>query len=158
MTSIYEQAVTRLAEASGAEIEIGEDRIANIVVEERVVTLKPSDEAESALTAFTIVADRDDGASLPPAILERALVMNLFGAQTDGGHIGLFANTLFLSKTFAIEGMSPEALAEAFVALVRLADEIERELGGEEPSPGSTEAVPDDIPRIDFSLGGFMQV
>ena len=158
MTSIYEQAVARLADASGSEIEIGEDRIANIVVEERVVTLKPADDAESALTAFTIVADRDDGGTFPPETLERALAMNLFGAQTDGGHVGLFANTLFLSKTFAVEGMSPEALAEAFVALVRLADEIQRELAGEEPSQDGEEAVPDDVPPGGFVLGDFMQV
>ena len=159
MTSIYEHALTRLSEASGAAIELGEDRVANVVVEERVVTLKPSDEAESALTAFTIVAHRDDGGSFPAATLERALAMNLFGAQTDGGHIGLFGNALFLSKTFAVEGMSPEALAEELVVLVRLADEIGRELDGEEPSSGlDAQAVPDDMPRIGSAFGGFMQV
>ena len=50
MTTIYEQSLQRLSEASGSAIEIGEDRVANVVVEDRVITLKPSDEAESALT------------------------------------------------------------------------------------------------------------
>ena len=40
-----------------------------------------------------------------------------------GGHIGLFGGALFLSRTIAVEGMSPVALAEEFVALVRLAEE-----------------------------------
>lgn len=158
MTSIYEDAVTRLAEASGSQIEIGDDRIANIVVEDRVVTLKPADETESALTAFTIVAQQDDQGPFPPAVLERALALNLFGAQTDGGHIGLFGDALFLSKTIAVEGISPEALAEAFVTLVRLAGEIEGELGGEAPPQDRPEAVTDDMPRFDFAFGGLIQV
>lgn len=158
MTSIYEEAVTRLAEASGSQIEIGEDRIVNIMVEDRVVTLKPADEAESALTAFTIVAQQDGKEDFPPEVMARALALNLFGARTDGGHIGLFADALFLSKTVAVEGMSSEALAEAFVVLVRLAGEIERELGGETQSPGDAESAPDEMPLVDFALGGLMQV
>ena len=158
MTSIYEEAVTRLAEASGSQIEIGEDRIVNIMVEDRVVTLKPADEAESALTAFTIVAQQDGKEDFPPEVMARALALNLFGARTDGGHIGLFADALFLSKTVVVEGMSSEALAEAFVVLVRLAGEIEHELGGETQSPGDEESAPDEMPLVDFALGGLMQV
>ena len=163
MTTIYEQSLQRLSEASGSNIEIGEDRVANVVVEDRVITLKPSDEAESALTAFTVVARCDDSGRFPVDTLETALSMNLFGAQTMGGHIGLFGGALFLSRTIAVEGLSPEALAEEFVALVRLAEETERELGGAEDAQGGGESAAsavamEDIPRINFGLGGFMQV
>ena len=163
MTTIYEQSLRRLSEASGSDIEIGEDRVANIVVEDRVITLKPSDEAESALTAFTIVARCDDSGRFPADTLETALSMDLFGARTQGGHIGLFGGALFLSRTIAVDGLSPEALAEEFVVLVRLADEIERELGGAEDAQGGGESAAsavamEDIPRINFGLGGFMQV
>lgn len=163
MTTIYEQSLQRLSEASGSNIEIGEDRVANVVVEDRVITLKPSDEAESALTAFTVVARCDDSGRFPVDTLETALSMNLFGARTHGGHIGLFGGALFLSRTIAVEGLSPEALAEEFVALVRLAEETERELGGADDAQGGGESaaldpVPEDIPRLNFGLGGFMQV
>lgn len=163
MTTIYEQSLQRLSEASGSNIEIGEDRVANIVVEDRVITLKPSDEAESALTAFTVVARCDDSGRFPADTLETALSMNLFGARTMGGHIGLFGGALFLSRTIAVEGLSPEALAEEFVALVRLAEETERELGGAEDAQGGGESAAsagamEDIPHLNFGLGGFMQV
>lgn len=163
MTTIYEQSLQRLSEASGSDIEIGEDRVANVVVEDRVITLKPSDEAESALTAFTVVARCDDSGRFPVDTLETALSMNLFGARTMGWHIGLFGGALFLSRTIAVEGLSPEALAEEFVALVRLAEETERELGGAEDAQGGGESAAsavamEDIPRINFGLGGFMQV
>ena len=163
MTTIYEQSLQRLSEASGSNIEIGEDRVANVVVEDRVITLKPSDEAESALTAFTIVARCDDSGRFPVGTLETALSMNLFGARTMGGHIGLFGGALFLSRTIAVEGLSPEALAEEFVALVRLAEETERELGGAEDAQGGGESAAsavamEDIPHLNFGLGGFMQV
>ena len=163
MATIYEQSLQRLSEASGSTIEIGEDRIANVVVEDRVITLKPSDETESALTAFTIVAHCDDSGRFPVDTLEKALALDLFGARTHGGHIGLFGGALFLSRTIAVDGLSPEALAEEFVALVRLANEIERELGGAEDAQGGGESAAsavamEDIPRINFGLGGFMQV
>ena len=163
MATIYEQSLQRLSEASGSTIEIGEDRIANVVVEDRVITLKPSDETESALTAFTIVAHCDDSGRFPVDTLEKALALDLFGARTHGGHIGLFGGALFLSRTIAVEGLSPEALAEEFVALVRLAEETERELGGAEDAQGGGESAAsavamEDIPRINFGLGGFMQV
>ena len=164
MTTIYEQSLQRLSEASGANIEIGEDRIANVVVEDRVLTLKPSDEAESALTAFTIVAKCDDSGRFSVDTLEKALAMDLFGARTLGGHIGLFADALFLSRTIAVEGLSPEALAEEFVLLVRLAEELERELdGADDDAQGGGEAVapapaPEDIPHLNFGLDGFMRV
>ena len=90
-------------------------------------------------------------------------MLNGFGARTLGGHIGLFGGALFLSRTIAVEGLSPEALAEEFVALVRLAEETERELGGAEDAQGGGESAAsavamEDIPRINFGLGGFMQV
>ena len=61
------------------------------------------------------------------------------------------------------DGLSPEALAEEFVALVRLAGEIERELGGADDAQGGGEsaasaAAMEDVTRINFGLGGFIQV
>ena len=49
------------------------------------------------------------------------------------------------------------------MALVRLAEETERELGGAEDAQGGGESaaldpVPENIPRLNFGLGGFMQV
>ena len=54
MKTAYEEQVAALAEASGAKIEIDENRVATMMVEGRVVQLKPSDEAESGMVAFTL--------------------------------------------------------------------------------------------------------
>jgi len=130
MTTQYEQAVAALAETAGVEIEIGSDRVATMVVEERIVQLRPSDEAESGLTAFTIVASADGG-SFERTTLEAALMMNLFGAETGKGHLGLFGDSLFLSKDIALDGVAPEWLAERLLAFSRLADDIEKQLGSD---------------------------
>lgn len=154
MTTQYEQAVAELAEAAGAEIEIGNDRVATMMVEGRVVQLKPSDEAESGLTAFTIVANADDD-SFAPATLEAALAINLFGSGTDKGHLGLFGDSMFLSTDIALDGISPEQLAESLLAFSRLADDIARQLDGDSASGDAEESL--EITR-NSGFGGFMQV
>ena len=131
MTTQYEQAVAALAETAGVEIKIGEDRVATMVVEERVVQLRPSDEVESGLTAFTIVASTE-GDSFERSTLEAALMMNLFGAETGKGHLGLFGDSLFLSKDIAIDGV-----AERLLAFSRLSADIEKQLdSGSDGSSG----------------------
>ena len=46
MKTQYEQTVAALAEAAGLDMEIGRDRVAEMVVWERIVLLRPSNEAE----------------------------------------------------------------------------------------------------------------
>ena len=62
----------------------------------------------------------------------------------------------------AVEGLSPEALAEEFVLLVRLAEELERELDGEwsaqDGESATPEPAPEDIPYLNFGPGGFIRV
>lgn len=155
MATQYEQAVTALAEASEAKIEIGSDRVATMTVEARVVLLKPSDEAESGLTAFSIVAG-SDGGRFSRGVLQNALSLSLFGAKTGKGHIGLFGDSLFLSKDIALDGVTTEALAEKLLSFSRLADEIEGQLaadGGDGAADGDAETLP-----AAGGFGGFMQV
>ena len=136
MTTQYEQAVAALAETAGVEIKIGDDRVTTMVVEERVVQLRPSDEVESGITAFTIVASTE-GDSFERSTLEAALMMNLFGAETGKGHLGLFGDSLFLSKDIAIDGVSSEELAERLLAFSRLSADIEKQLdSGSDGSSG----------------------
>lgn len=153
MTTQYEQAVAALAETAGVEIKIGDDRVATMVVEERVVQLRPSNEAESGLTAFTIVASADGG-SFERFTLEAALMMNLFGAETGKGNLGLFGDSLFLSKDVSLDGVTPEELAERLLAFSRLADDIEKQFGGE-GGGGDGAAANDARPA---GIGDFMKV
>ena len=151
MKTAYEEQVAALAEASGAKIEIDENRVATMMVEGRVVQLKPSDEAESGMVAFTIVATAGDDGRFERGTLESALALNLFGAQTDKGSIGLFGDALFLSKEIALDGATPEMLAEKLLAFARLAGELARELVGDKGGDGEAAAS--------FGgIGGFIQV
>lgn len=152
MTTQYEHSVAALAEASGADIAIGDDRVATMSVEGRIVLMKPSDDAESGLTAFSMVANADGG-SFEKGVLEKALSMDLFGAQTDKGHVGLFGDSLFFSMDIALEGVTSEALAERLLAFSRLAADIESQLDGE----GRSEASPEPTPLPGgFGMGGLM--
>ena len=118
------------AEAAGLDMEIGRDRVAEMVVEERIVLLKPSNKEESGMTAFSIIATAESG-SFPRGTLEEALSMNLFGSQTDKGHIGLFGDSLFFSMDIDIEGITPEQLTEKLLAFSRFADELKNQLAAE---------------------------
>mgnify|MGYP002734941866 CR=1 FL=1 len=165
MTTQYEQTVAALAEAAELEIEIGRDRVAEMVVEERIVLLKPSDEAESGLTAFSIVATAEDG-HFQKSVLKEALSMNLFGSETGKGHLGLFGDSLFLSMDIDIEGITPEQLTERLLAFSRLADELEKQLAAEGGDGEEDDGYLSDAAIVDASepspglgsLGDFMQV
>ena len=94
---------------------------------------------------------------------ERSAPCGPFGVRASRSGNPTPAGALFLSRTIAVEGLSPEALAEEFVALVRLAAEIEREQGGADGTEGGgVSAAPDaaieDLPHLNFGLGGFMRV
>ena len=85
---------------------------------------------KGTITDFTIVASADGG-SFERSTLEAALMMNLFGAETGKGHLGLFGDSLFLSKDVVLDGATPEELAERLLAFSRLADDIEKQFGSE---------------------------
>ena len=162
MKTQYEETVAALAEAAELDMEIGRDRVAEMVVEKRIVLLKPSNEAESGMTAFSIIATTESG-TFPRGTLEEALSMNLFGSETGKGHIGLFGDSLFFSMDIDIDGITPELLTERLLAFSRLADELGKQLAAENGEDGE-DGTDDDgaaaaAPSSGFgTIGDFMQV
>ena len=128
MITAYEEAIKRLSAATGAEIDIGPDRIAMVEVEGDMIMLRPAGEDESGLTAFSILAEGGDDIPLPRSVLELALDMNLFGVNTGGGHIGFINGGLVFSLSRPLEGTTAEAVAEQLVAFTHLSRELKSSL------------------------------
>ena len=153
MMTAYEEAIVKFAEASGEKLDLPADRVATLMADGRVVQLKPSGETEDGMTAFTAVARTEDGAEFSRETLATALSLNLFGTETLGANLGLFADTIFLSKEIALVGITSEALAEELLAFARLAADIEKRIG---VGLGEQEAVTHSAEEIGKS--GFIQV
>lgn len=142
--------VKELSELIGVDVELGSDATCEIAVEERVVVMRYRSDADDWLY-FGIVAEPEGGPS--KALLAKALELNLFGAETQGLHMGLFGEALILSGCVAMDGLSAEALAERLLLLSRqmgkLAKKLE-EVGADGDSERETVPLPFD--------SGFMQV
>ena len=117
----YEQIVGEVAEASGTEIAIHADRVAEIAVDGMIVLVKPTDAVETSVMLFSVLVDEGVG----EAQMKRALEMSLFGRGTAGGTIGLYVDSLIYSTRQALEGLSAQEFAER---LVRFAHDA-RQLG-----------------------------
>ena len=140
----YETATAALAEALETKLEIGSDRLCDIEVDGRLVVLRPLGDTESAITMFALVATVPEDGELAEKIKTRALSMNLFGADTLGGHLGLFVGSLILSAPpMDATGLTAESFAESLLAFSRFAGEVEKKLvepaaeasdGGPEPA------------------------
>ena len=147
MKTTFEAVIEELAAATGAEIRIGTDRVAEIAVGDELVLAKPTDTGEENATIFAVVSEGE----LDEAALKRALSLNLFGRGTLGGTIGLFVDSLVYSMSVRLEGLSAEDFAEKLVAFAKKATEIAADISSGSPDVAAAEA---DLP----DLGRFMQV
>ncbi len=137
----YETAVAGLAAALETELPLASDRLCDVEVDDRLIVLRPMGELEDALTMFTPVAKAPDDGAFSDAIKTRALSMNLFGADTLGGHLGLFAGSLILSAPpMDATALGAEAFAEHLLAFSRFAGEVEKKLA-EQPATTADEAA-----------------
>ena len=129
MKTTFEAVIDNLAAATGAEIRIGTDRVAEIAVGDELVLAKPTDTGEENATIFAVVSEGE----LDEAALKRALSLNLFGRGTLGGAIGLFVDTLVYSMNVRLEGLSAEDFAEKLVAFAKKATEIAADISSGSP-------------------------
>lgn len=116
----YEQILQEASEASGVEIRLASDRVAELAVEDMIVLLKPVDATEESVVIFTVIHDgpADD------KVLRKAMELNLFGRGTGGGIIGLFVDSLVYSRNLPLEGVSADAFGEVLASFARTAHEI----------------------------------
>jgi hypothetical protein len=123
----YEQILREVSEACGEEILPASDRVAELVVEDTVVLVKPADATEESVSIFTVVLDGDAGEN----ILRKAMELNLFARGTDGGVIGLFVDSLVYSRDLPLEGVSAEAFGQVLASFARKSREISAALSGD---------------------------
>lgn len=116
----YEQIVGEVAEASGTQIAIHSDRVAEIAVDGTIVLVKPMDAVETSVTFFAVLVDEGVG----EAQMKKALELNLFGRKTAGGTIGLFVDSLVYSMNQPLEGLSAQEFAERLVQFAHNARRI----------------------------------
>lgn len=130
--TLYETMLRDLGDGLGLELKPEGDGVAQIAVEGRTILLKPL-AGEEAAVAMAVVATAAEDGSFSTKILEKALSLGLFGRGTGGGHIGLFGDSLILSRELALAGATPEAFAEILLAFARNAAEIDEKLAMSEP-------------------------
>lgn len=127
----YEQMLQEASEASGVEIRLASDRVAELMVEDTIVLVKPLDATEESVSIFTVILD----GAVDDKVLRKAMELNLFGRGTDGGIIGLFVDSLVYSRDLSLEGVSADAFGEALVSFARKSREIASDLSsGDAPS------------------------
>ena len=129
MKTPFESIIEDLAAATGADIRIGTDRVAEVAVADELVLVKPKDTGEETATLFAVVSEGD----LDEAALRRALSLNLFGHGTLGGAIGLFVDSLVLSLDVPLAGLSAEDFAERLAAFAQKSGEIAAAVSSGEP-------------------------
>ncbi len=133
----YERIISELGDGLGIDLAPDGSGVAEVCAEDRMVLLRADETGERELTAFTVAATAPEE-GFPPATLERALAMNLFGREVAGLHLGLFADTLILSDALPLENLSVETLAERIVMLSRLAGTLSGTLAS--PAPAASPA------------------
>ena len=127
--------IDELAALTGVELALV-DNLCELTVEDRMVLLRYRPEDNDWLY-FGMLTDGDEAPSR--SVLENALALNLFGSGTFGLHIGLFGQSLILSGTAPMEGLTAEVLAEKLLFLARQIVIISESLGEESTSEAISE-------------------
>ena len=144
MKTPFESIIEDLAAATGADIRIGTDRVAEIAVSDELVLVKPKDTGEETVTIFAVVSEGD----LDEAALRHALSLNLFGHGTLGGAIGLFVDSLVFSLDVPLNGLSAGDFAERLAGFAQKATEIEAAVSSGEPGEVVGESDVPDLSRF----------
>ena len=143
--------IRELSEMIGVELGYSDDRTCDLAADGRIVVLRYRPDNDDWLY-FGVVSEPDG--EQPREVLAKALEMNLFGAETQGLHLGLFGNALVLSGAVPMEGLTAENLADRLLSLSRhigkIAEKLEGENGTDDTRP--TEEMPSPWGA------GFMQV
>ena len=138
----FERLLSELGDGLGLALAPDSDGIAEIAADGRIVLLRADETGERELLLFSTVATAPEG-GFPAGTLRAALELDLFGRDVAGHHLGLFADSLLLSATLPLEGLSAETLADRILVLARLAGQLSGRLAGQSaaPPPAEPEAV-----------------
>jgi hypothetical protein len=131
--------IKELAELTSTEINFTADNICEIVVEDRLILLRYRPEDNDWLY-FGVVLESEE---LSRETLEKALALNLFGAETLGLHLGLFVQSLILSGTVPMDGLNAEGLAEKLLFLSKCIAKLSEKLQSDDS--GAVAPIPSEL-------------
>ncbi len=129
----FERLLSELGDGFGLALAPDSDGIAEIAADGRIVLLRADETGERELLLFSTVATAPEG-GFPAGTLRAALELDLFGRDVAGHHLGLFADSLLLSATLPLEGLSAETLADRILVLARLAGQLSGRLAAAPPA------------------------
>ena len=132
----YERLISELSSDLGVDLAPDRAGVTMVSAEDRIVLIRADETNEQELTIFTTIAKAPEG-GFPSDTLARALEMNLFGQEVVGHHLGLFVNSLVLSASLPLPGLTPESLAERLVMLARVAKELSNTLKAAPAEPAA---------------------
>ena len=138
--------IQELAALTGADVTLSPEGVAELVADGNALTLRWREEDQDWLCYGVAL----DGGDVPLAreVLARALEFNLFGADSLGLHVGLFAHAVVLSATCPAADLTAEAFAERLLFLSAQIDALGRRLvvgaDGASAAAPAPEAVPQD--------------
>lgn len=132
--------INELAELTSTEINFTAENICEVVVEDRLILLRYRPEDNDWLY-FGVVLESEE---LSRETLEKALALNLFGAETLGLHLGLFARSLILSGTVPADGLDAEGLAEKLLFLSKCIAKLSEKLQCDDS--GAVASIPSELP------------
>ena len=133
--------IQELAQLAGTELEFQENAICELAVEGRLLLLRYRPEDDDWLY-FGFVTDGEE--ELSAEQLKKALSLNLFGAETYGLHLGLFAQSLILSGTVPMDGLNAEGLAEKLLFLSKCIAQLSEKLQSDDS--GAVASIPSELP------------
>lgn len=138
--------IQELAALTGADVTLSPEGVAELVADGNALVLRWREEDRDWLCYGVALDGGDD--PLAREVLARALAFNLFGADSLGLHVGLFANAIVLSMACPAAGLTAEAFAERLLFLSAQIDALGKCLAvgadGASAAAPAPEAVPQD--------------
>ena len=131
--------IQELAQLAGTELEFQENAICELAVNGRLLLLRYRPEDDDWLY-FGVVLESEE---LSRETLEKALALNLFGAETLGLHLGLFVQSLILSGTVPMDGLNAEGLAEKLLFLSKCIAKLSEKLQSDDS--GAVAPIPSEL-------------
>jgi hypothetical protein len=131
--------INELAKLTSTEINFTAENICEIVVEDCLILLRYRPKDNDWLY-FGVVLESEE---LSRETLEKALALNLFGAETLGLHLGLFVQSLILSGTVPMDGLNAEGLAEKLLFLSKCIAKLSEKLQSDDS--GAVAPIPSEL-------------
>ena len=113
--------IEEFAHETGLGLEIDDKGSCSVITGETVVTIQYREETDDVALFSAVTAPED---VMPPAVMRKALELACHGKGTHGNYLGLFGDTIVVSRFMPMDGLTTKALGATLVAFADTAAEI----------------------------------